>query len=382
MRAVRQLPFSVDPVVEDRATVVEFGLDFGSRFERRTDEPLVLMTQRMRLDAFLAEQAANAGADFRDGAKVTDLELTDDGVAGAPERRQSCCKCCTLRRRSQRGRRPRGRARRRARLRRRTRGERPLRRRLPRALPGSPLPRARERARRLRLGLPEGRPRQRRRRRLGARGAADAGAPGALLPRVRDPRVRPRGACAAIGSLFFTRARVSPRGDWPCSATRRGSSTRSRATASTRRSSRPSSPQARRSTCSRAATNDLAGYDRELRRALSSQLAAAWGAKVALDRFPRLTYAAVRSPYVWKAVVALIGGEVPRPERDARTCAGPRFASSRRSRAPPATPVGPTARPEPTQLRSTSTTLQTAPKERSRALPMVTRGSPWISTRS
>ena len=58
MRAVRLLPFSVDPVVEDRTTIVEFGLNFGSRFERRTDEPLVLMTQRIRLDAFLAAQAA------------------------------------------------------------------------------------------------------------------------------------------------------------------------------------------------------------------------------------------------------------------------------------------------------------------------------------
>src|SRR6187551_2036204 len=80
MRAVRLLPFSVDPVVEDRTTIVEFGLNFGSRFERRTDEPLVLMTQRIRLDAFLAAQAANAGADFRDGMKVTDLELTATGA--------------------------------------------------------------------------------------------------------------------------------------------------------------------------------------------------------------------------------------------------------------------------------------------------------------
>jgi len=58
---------------------------------------------------------------------------------------------------------------------------------------------------------------------------------------------------------------------------------------------------------------DFSAYDRDLRRTLSSQLAAAWGAKVALDRFPRLTYAAIRSPYVWKAVVALIGGDVPSP---------------------------------------------------------------------
>jgi geranylgeranyl reductase family protein len=80
MRAVRLLPFSVDPVVEDRTRHVEFGLNFGSRFERHTEEPLVLMTQRSRLDSFLAEQAAAAGADFRDGVKVTELELTDTGV--------------------------------------------------------------------------------------------------------------------------------------------------------------------------------------------------------------------------------------------------------------------------------------------------------------
>jgi hypothetical protein len=58
---------------------------------------------------------------------------------------------------------------------------------------------------------------------------------------------------------------------------------------------------------------DFEGYGHELRRGLSSQLAAAWGAKVALDRFPRLTYAAVRSPYLWKAIESLIGGEVPSP---------------------------------------------------------------------
>src|SRR5438552_1491708 len=79
MRAVRQLPFSVDPVVEDRSTRVEFGLDFRSHFERHTEEPLVLMTQRSRLDAFLAERAAEAGADFRDAVKVTDL--TGNGEA-------------------------------------------------------------------------------------------------------------------------------------------------------------------------------------------------------------------------------------------------------------------------------------------------------------
>src|SRR5262245_40223822 len=80
MRAVRQLPFSVDPVVEDRTMRVRFGLDFTRRIDRTVDEPLVLMTQRKRLDAYLVEQAAGAGAEFRDGVKVTGLELHEDGV--------------------------------------------------------------------------------------------------------------------------------------------------------------------------------------------------------------------------------------------------------------------------------------------------------------
>jgi flavin-dependent dehydrogenase len=57
----------------------------------------------------------------------------------------------------------------------------------------------------------------------------------------------------------------------------------------------------------------LEPYAHVVRRSLTSQLTAAWGAKVALDRFPRLTYAAIRSPYVWKAVESLMGGEVPSP---------------------------------------------------------------------
>ena len=80
MRAVRQLPFSVEPVVEDRTTSVRLGLDFRARFERHVQEPLVLMTQRSRLDAFLAEQASAAGADFRDGVRIYDVVLREGGV--------------------------------------------------------------------------------------------------------------------------------------------------------------------------------------------------------------------------------------------------------------------------------------------------------------
>jgi geranylgeranyl reductase family protein len=74
LRAVRELPFSVDPVVEDRVHTLELGLRYARRWSRRAAEPLVLMTQRRRLDAFLAEQAAAAGAEFRDGAKVTRVD--------------------------------------------------------------------------------------------------------------------------------------------------------------------------------------------------------------------------------------------------------------------------------------------------------------------
>ena len=79
-RAVRQLPFSVEPVVEDTVRRFELGFRYGRRFERRTEGPLILMTQRRRLDAFLAEQAAAAGADFRDGVRASALEQDEDGV--------------------------------------------------------------------------------------------------------------------------------------------------------------------------------------------------------------------------------------------------------------------------------------------------------------
>jgi geranylgeranyl reductase family protein len=74
LRAVHELPFSVEPVVEDRVNTLELGLRYTKRWSRRAQEPLILMTQRRRLDAFLAEQAAGAGAEFRDGVKVTAVE--------------------------------------------------------------------------------------------------------------------------------------------------------------------------------------------------------------------------------------------------------------------------------------------------------------------
>jgi geranylgeranyl reductase family protein len=89
LRAVRQLPVDPAPVVEHEVDRMEFRLGWGSRFERRGRRgPFVLMTQRRRLDQYLAEQAAAAGAEFRDGVKVSDLterSLRVDGEEVAAE---------------------------------------------------------------------------------------------------------------------------------------------------------------------------------------------------------------------------------------------------------------------------------------------------------
>ena len=86
-RAVRQLPVAIDPVVEDVVERFELRLRYRSSFERRAQEPLCLMTQRRRLDAYLAEAAAEAGAEFRDGVKVADIIVSNDGVSASVDGR-------------------------------------------------------------------------------------------------------------------------------------------------------------------------------------------------------------------------------------------------------------------------------------------------------
>src|SRR3954449_12821410 len=82
MHAVRQLPFSVQRDVEDRITRGRCRLKYGRVMERRAEQVLCLMTQRRRLDAFLVEQAADAGVTFRDGVRVdgeSDRRIRVDG---------------------------------------------------------------------------------------------------------------------------------------------------------------------------------------------------------------------------------------------------------------------------------------------------------------
>src|SRR5213596_2042940 len=83
MRAVRQLPFPVEPVVEDRIIRARCRLKYGPVMERESSQVLCLMTQRRRLDAFMVERAVEAGVEFRDGVRVeveSDREIRVDGT--------------------------------------------------------------------------------------------------------------------------------------------------------------------------------------------------------------------------------------------------------------------------------------------------------------
>jgi geranylgeranyl reductase family protein len=82
LRAVRELPFSVEPVVEETVDALELGFRYRRRWSRRASRPLILMTQRRRLDAFLADRAAEAGAHFRQRAKVTAVDPQGEVTAG------------------------------------------------------------------------------------------------------------------------------------------------------------------------------------------------------------------------------------------------------------------------------------------------------------
>jgi geranylgeranyl reductase family protein len=81
VRAVRLLPFEVEPVVEEEVDRFRFRLRYRQSFERVSHGPLCLMTQRRRLDAYLVERAAEAGVDFRDGVRVSEIAVDADGAS-------------------------------------------------------------------------------------------------------------------------------------------------------------------------------------------------------------------------------------------------------------------------------------------------------------
>jgi geranylgeranyl reductase family protein len=85
-RAARLVPFSIDPVVEQVVMHADLRLRYGRTHARGSGRPLVYMTQRRHLDHYLAERAAAAGADFRDGVRVTAVENGEDGAVAVADR--------------------------------------------------------------------------------------------------------------------------------------------------------------------------------------------------------------------------------------------------------------------------------------------------------
>jgi geranylgeranyl reductase family protein len=79
-RALKRIPVDPSPVVERDVDRFELRLRYGSSFTRRHDEPLISMTQRRRLDAFLLGHAAEAGAVVRDGSRAEMLHADDSGI--------------------------------------------------------------------------------------------------------------------------------------------------------------------------------------------------------------------------------------------------------------------------------------------------------------
>jgi geranylgeranyl reductase family protein len=81
VRAVRQCPVDPTPVVEEVVEELELRFRFGDSVVRRAREPIVWMTQRRRLDAFLLDQARERGVEVREAATV-DLQPSNTVLLG------------------------------------------------------------------------------------------------------------------------------------------------------------------------------------------------------------------------------------------------------------------------------------------------------------
>jgi geranylgeranyl reductase family protein len=85
-RCFEQAPVDLTPVVERVIDRVRFSFRLGNFMDYRYPKTLVYMTQRDRLDAFLADNAAAAGATFMDATPLRELTLSKDGARIATAR--------------------------------------------------------------------------------------------------------------------------------------------------------------------------------------------------------------------------------------------------------------------------------------------------------
>jgi geranylgeranyl reductase family protein len=91
-RAVRQCPVDVSPVVEEEVDQVELRFRYHDAVVRRSPEPVIRMTQRRRLDAFLLDAARERGVEVREGTTIdataapADWVIAADGANGTTAR--------------------------------------------------------------------------------------------------------------------------------------------------------------------------------------------------------------------------------------------------------------------------------------------------------
>jgi geranylgeranyl reductase family protein len=78
--AANEAGLDLTPVIERAITSARVSFRLGPPFERTSAQPLSYMTQRRRLDAYLAEHALAAGADFHDGVAVREVAFEDGGA--------------------------------------------------------------------------------------------------------------------------------------------------------------------------------------------------------------------------------------------------------------------------------------------------------------
>jgi geranylgeranyl reductase family protein len=83
VRAVRQCPVDPSPVVEAEVDVLELRFRYRDAVERRAAEPVIRMTQRRRLDAFLVDAARERGVEVREGTTIDVTDAPADVVIGA-----------------------------------------------------------------------------------------------------------------------------------------------------------------------------------------------------------------------------------------------------------------------------------------------------------
>ncbi len=76
LRAVKQCPVDPTPVVEELVDTVELRFRYDDEVVRHAKEPVVWMTQRRRLDAFLIDTARERGVEVREG---TTAQIEADG---------------------------------------------------------------------------------------------------------------------------------------------------------------------------------------------------------------------------------------------------------------------------------------------------------------